>query len=62
MVEKAKFYSLIGLGVLIGIVIVSTIKHGEIYWISIGKASGVAVILFISYLFINKGLTRVEQE
>jgi len=55
-------YVLIGLGVLIGIVIVSIIKHGEISWLSIGRATGVAAFLFLICFFLFKGIRRVEQE
>lgn len=54
-------YLLIGLGVLIGIVIVSLIKHQEINFISIGRATGVAVILFFIYLLVRQGVKRVEK-
>lgn len=54
-------YLLIGLGVLIGIVIVSLIKHQEINFISIGRATGVAVILFFIYFLVRQGAKRVEK-
>lgn len=54
-------YILIGLGVLIGIVIVSLIKHQEINLISIGRATGVAIILFFIYFLFRQGTKRVEQ-
>lgn len=45
-------YLLVGLGVLIGIVIVNLIKHQGINFISIGRTTGVAVILFFIYFLI----------
>src|SRR5690625_4507727 len=51
---------LIGIGVLIGIVLVSTIKHGGIDWMSIGRAAGVTTLLFLTYFLFRKGATRVE--
>src|SRR5699024_240317 len=53
-------YILIGLGVLMGIVIVSLIKYQEINLISIGRAIGFSVILFISYLLMRIGTKRVK--
>ncbi|WP_147300783.1 hypothetical protein [Sporosarcina sp. BI001-red] len=55
-------YIWIGVGVLIGIVIVSTIKHGEINWMSIGRATGVGAFLFFIYFLLLKGKRRVEQK
>jgi len=54
-------YILIGLGVLMGIVIVSLIKYQEINLISIGRAIGFSVILFISYLLMRIGTKRVKK-
>jgi len=51
---------LIGIGVLIGIVLVSTIKHGGIDWMSIGRAAGVTALLFLTYFLFRKGAKRVE--
>lgn len=53
---------LIGLGILIGIVIVSLIKHQGVNWISISKATGVAALLFLFYFLIRQGAKRVEQQ
>lgn len=54
-------YLLVGLGVLIGIVIVSLIKHQGINFISISRATGVAVILFFIYFLLRQGGKRVEK-
>lgn len=62
MFEKMKSYSLIGVGVMIGIMIVSITKHGGIDWMSISKATGMTAILFISYLLIHKGTKKIEQK
>lgn len=55
-------YVLIGVGVLIGILIIRVIKHGEINWMSIGNATGVAALLFLIYFLLLKGIRRVEQK
>ncbi|API94245.1 helix-turn-helix domain-containing protein [Virgibacillus pantothenticus] len=54
-------YILIGLGVLIGIVLVSLITHQGINWISIGRATGLAALLFIFYFLFRQGAKRVKQ-
>ena len=48
-----KSYLLTGLGILMGIVIVSIIKHDGIYWISISWAavSTAAILYLVSLLF-----------
>ncbi|WP_442962166.1 helix-turn-helix domain-containing protein [Pseudogracilibacillus sp. SE30717A] len=57
-----KSYIMFGLGILIGILIVSTIRHGGINWISIGRATGVTTLLFLTYFLLRKGIRRVEQK
>ncbi|RSL29311.1 helix-turn-helix domain-containing protein [Salibacterium salarium] len=52
---------LFGIGVLIGVVIVSTIKNDGINWISAGEVVGITALLFLTYLFIRKGIREVEQ-
>ena len=54
-------YILIGLGVLIGIVMVSLLKHHEINLVSIGRATGFAITLFFAYILLRQGAKRVEQ-
>lgn len=55
-------YILIGLGVLIGIVIASMIKHQGINWMSIGRAAGVSALFFLTLLFLYKGVKKVKQK
>lgn len=55
-------YVLIGVGVLMGIIVVSLIKHQEINSMSIGRATGVAVILSFIYFTLRQGARRVEQK
>ena len=55
-------YILISVGVLIGIVVVSLIKHQGINWMSIGRATGVAVILSFIYVLLRQGVKKVEQK
>jgi uncharacterized membrane protein YcjF (UPF0283 family) len=52
-------YFLIGIGVLIGIAIVSTIKHEGINWMSIGRATGVTALLLLTYFTLRVGIRRV---
>lgn len=52
-------YFLIGVGVLIGIVIVSTIKHEGINWMSIGMATGVSAFLLLTYFTLRMRIRRV---
>ena len=57
-----KSYILFGIGVLVGIVIVSIIKHQEINWMSISRSTGVAALLFLSYFLFRQRARRVEQK
>ncbi|WP_342394391.1 helix-turn-helix transcriptional regulator [Salipaludibacillus daqingensis] len=52
---------LIGIGVLIGIVIVSMIKNDGINWMATVEVIGITALLFLTYLFIRKGVRVVEQ-
>lgn len=53
-------YLHIVVGVLIGIMIVSILKNGEINWILIGKTFALSVILLFSLLLIRVGTKRVN--
>lgn len=50
MIYKLKSNIMFGLGILIGIIIVSTIRHGEMNWIHIGRTVGLTftILFFIA--------------
>lgn len=53
---------LTGLGILMGIVIASIIKHDGIEWESISRAAvATAAFLYLVFLFSPKGAKRIEQ-
>lgn len=55
-------YLLMGIGILIGIIIVSTIKHGEMNLFYIARPVGITAVLLLSLLFIHIGVKRVISE
>lgn len=56
--NKFLLYFYVGLGVLVGIVIVSTIRHGELSWLHISRPISLTVLGFISILLIRVGVRR----
>lgn len=54
-------YLLSGVGVLLGIIVVSLIKNNGLNWISIGRGIGAAIFIYLICLFFYKGSKRVEQ-
>lgn len=59
MADKLKSYFLFVAGILIGIMIVSTLENGEINWMLTGTTFAFSVLVFFSLLFIRMGANRV---
>ena len=58
MVNKLMSYLYIAVGALIGIIIVSTIRHGEMSWMYIGRTITISTLGFFSMLLIPVGIKR----
>ena len=54
-------YVLFGLGILIGIILVSIIKHDGFYWEALMKPISITVLLVVSVFCIYKGKQAVMQ-
>jgi len=60
MVNILKSYLYLVVGVLIGIIIVSTLRHGEMNWMYIGRTIAISALLFCSLLLICVGIKKVD--
>ncbi|WP_145543219.1 hypothetical protein [Virgibacillus sp. SK37] len=58
MVNKLISYFYIIVGVLIGIIIVSAIRHGEMNWMYIGRTIAISALVFFSLWFIRIGIKK----
>ncbi|WP_018934412.1 hypothetical protein [Gracilibacillus lacisalsi] len=62
MFDKLKSYFLFVAGILIGIMIVSILRNGEVNWTLTGTTFALSVLLFISLLFISVGTKKIDTE
>lgn len=62
--KQMSWYSsvLMGFGMLLGIILVSVIKHHGLDWLSIGRASGAAVLFFVGYYLFCRMTGRRSDE
>ncbi len=58
MLNKLMSHLNILLGVVIGIIIVSTIRHGGLNWVYIGETLALSALLLFSLIIINVGAKR----
>lgn len=54
-------YVLIGIGMLVGIIIVSILKNGELNMINLTKPLGITALLLFAVLFLRIGAKRVYE-
>lgn len=62
MANKIKGYIFFTMGVLIGIIVVSTLRHGELNWLYIGRTIGILVLLLFLLFLLCIGIKKVNNQ